>query len=483
MDGQESALIARPELVPNPPSLDVQVRAFEEGLLGFLEERGLPSEAIFVLVRERAVVFRNLDGVLEDLSTEQRREAVYIAKFLAAIATGLFDAALNYLWDETVLQLRQRVAAYDLAYFFDNAVRNEDKRKRLATEEDLAKLDDSELIEGARAVGLISELGYRQLDLIRYHRNWASAAHPNQNALTGLQLANWLETCIREAIALPLSQTAVRIKHLLQNIKTTSLSPIDAKEIAPALAALRQKEANRLAAGLFGIYTRSETTGQTRQNIQLLLPYLWGGVDEATRQSFGSKYGHFAASGDQQQKQLARQFLEIVSGEPYLPEDTRVAELDTAVENLLTAHRGYSNFYSEPTFARQLDRLIGEDGRVPEQVWERYIHGLVEVFLTNGHGVAWDADPIYLHLLGRFDSTAALKAILSFTNETIASRLQFSLCREKFRELLRLLRPKIPAAAVQELIDAIEAYDGPFEHLKDDSRITRRVDHLRTILA
>ena len=30
---------------------------------------------------------------------------------------GLFDAALNYLWDELVSELRRRVAGFDLAYF------------------------------------------------------------------------------------------------------------------------------------------------------------------------------------------------------------------------------------------------------------------------------------------------------------------------------------------------------------------------------
>lgn len=31
-------------------------------------------------------------------------------------------------------------------------------------------------------------------------RNWASTAHPNQNELTGLQLIEWLETCMRSYI-------------------------------------------------------------------------------------------------------------------------------------------------------------------------------------------------------------------------------------------------------------------------------------------
>lgn len=479
----ENQIVPIPQRALTRPNLDTQVRDFEQGLLGFLADRSLPSESIFVQVRERGVIFKNIDDVLDDLKIEQRSEAIYISKFIAAIATGLFDAALNYLWDETVAQLRRRVAAYDLEYFFDNAVRSEDKKKRLTTEDDLVKLDDSELIEGARAIGLISELGYKQLDLIRFHRNWASAAHPNQNSLTGLQLIGWLQTCIKEVIALPLSTTAVQIKHLLHNIKANAISAADAREIAPNLAVLHQSETNRLASGLFGLYVRPDSVPQTLQNIQLLLPYLWGGVDEETRKGFGIRYGHFAARGDQAQKQRARQFLEIVTGESYLPEDTRVAEIDTACDNLLTAHRGWNNFTSEPAFAGQLERLVGDTGSVPDAIQSRYILCLMEAFLTNGNGVSWGAEPLYLQLIQRLDSNQALMAILSFTDETIASRLQFPLVQKKFRELLDYLRPKITAAAVLELIDALEAYTGPLEHMRDDSRIKRKVAYLRTILA
>ena len=46
----------------------------------------------------------------------------------------------------------------------------------------------------------ITQLGYKHLDYIRDMRNHASAAHPNHNEITGLQLASWLETCIQEVI-------------------------------------------------------------------------------------------------------------------------------------------------------------------------------------------------------------------------------------------------------------------------------------------
>lgn len=76
-------------------------------------------------------------------------ERYIFQKFITAASSGLFDAALNYLWDETVFQLRRRVANYDIEYFYDVAVSSE-KRKRLSGTEDLSKLDDSELIKGQR---------------------------------------------------------------------------------------------------------------------------------------------------------------------------------------------------------------------------------------------------------------------------------------------------------------------------------------------
>jgi hypothetical protein len=54
-------------------------------------------------------------------------------------------------------------------------------------------------------------------------RNYASAAHPNQVQLTGLQLADWLETCIREVITLPPDWIAAHTGRLLANIRSHAM--------------------------------------------------------------------------------------------------------------------------------------------------------------------------------------------------------------------------------------------------------------------
>jgi hypothetical protein len=248
---------------------------FENTLIKYLEQLSLPSSNIFVPVSERATVFFNVERVLSHLSDTKLQNSEYITKYLAAVASGLFDAALNYLWDETVLELRKRVSKYDLSYFYDQAIRSADRRKQFNAESDLVNLSNSELIEGARKIELISQIGFKHLEYINFMRNWASAAHPNQVQITGLELITWLETCIREVISLPMSSVAIEIKKLLSNIKENQLTVDDARSIGSFFLQLTPEQAGSLLSGFFGIYCDHTTIPQTRDNIHLLLPMLW----------------------------------------------------------------------------------------------------------------------------------------------------------------------------------------------------------------
>ncbi|MBE9179274.1 hypothetical protein IQ268_11945 [Oculatella sp. LEGE 06141] len=470
-------------LVPSS-NYSSQITQFEDGLLRFIDQYGLPTTQVLVQVSERLKVFSNVEGVVDKIDAEQKQRSIYISKFIAASAAGLFDAALNYMWDETIYELRRRVARYDLAYFYDAAVgSSSEKRKRLNTEEDLVRIDDSELIQGSHEIGLISDLGFKHLDYVRYMRNWASAAHPNQNQITGLQLIGMLETCVIEVITLPLSNVVVGIKKLLANIKTNRIDETEAKQISSFFADLPREKVHTLAEGFFGIYTQADTTSQTRQNVRLLVPDLWGRLDEHTKQQVGVKYARFLANNEQDKQKLAREFLEAVSGLSYIPDGIRAAEIQTAIENLLSSHRGVNNFYSEPPFARQLQRLVGETGKVPLEINNEYVLCLVEVFLTNGNGVAWNAESIYTLMFDQFNPDQALIAILSFSDLNISSRLQHSLCQQKFRSLMEMMKNKVSMPAVKELIEAIEKYKGPLDKMKDDSEIKRKVTALRKIIA
>lgn len=469
------------ELTINENNYPSRINDFEKGLISFLDSHNLPSHGIFNNVNERLRVFSNIDYVIKQIDPRLSQKSIYLSKFLAASASGLFDASLNYLWDETILQLRKRVSQFDLEYFFDITVGG-DRRKNFKDETDLTKLQDSELINGAKEIELISELGFKHLTYINYMRNWASAAHPNQIEITGLQLISWLETCIKEVISLPIPSAAIQIKKLLSNIRKDPINAQNADEIGVFLTELSEEQSNSLAIAFFGIYTREDTDNLTRQNIKWLLPGLWKAIDEETKNSFGIKYGYFSANHETEQKKLSRQFLEIVEGQKYIPDDLRILEIQSALSNLINAHRVSNNFYNEPPFARELKRIIGTPPKIPNAINKSYVLTLVEVYLTNGNGVTWDAQPIYFELISHFDNKQATIALLSFTTNQISSSLQLELCKSKFIELLNLLRPKITNASTIELLDFILEFKGSFSEMRKDSRIIRALRNLEILL-
>ena len=93
------------------PRRDValDLRRFEEVLLSQLGAAGLPTDGVVVTVEQRRRMLMNLEAALGDLPPEKRPTAHYVSKMIAAVAVGLFDAALNYLWDETVSELQHSV--------------------------------------------------------------------------------------------------------------------------------------------------------------------------------------------------------------------------------------------------------------------------------------------------------------------------------------------------------------------------------------
>ena len=87
-----------------------------------LKEWGLPSENIIANTDERIRLINNLPSLMANIPAEQRQNATYLSRFVAGALIGLFDASLNYIWNEVVISLRKRIVYFGIDVFFDNAV-------------------------------------------------------------------------------------------------------------------------------------------------------------------------------------------------------------------------------------------------------------------------------------------------------------------------------------------------------------------------
>ncbi|MEU4523451.1 hypothetical protein AB0F52_32655 [Amycolatopsis sp. NPDC024027] len=465
------------EIVPAGGSGEIQVfgelQRFEQMLLEQLANAGLPVDGVLVELEEREQALTTLGRALSRLPVQDRGDSYYVSKMIAAAAAGLFDAALNYLWNETVGELRRRVANYDLAYFYEIAVPSPDRRKHLSSVEDLTKVDDIDLLRAALQIGLLSTSGHAQLDHIRYMRNYASAAHPNQVELTGLQLAAWLETCIRQVITLPYDTITAETKRLLANVKAARIDPVDVPLTTAFFEDLPPERADSLAAGLFGLYVAADRTPLIADNVILLWPDLWPFVSEDARRAFGLRYGRFTASADIAQAKSARELLELVAGIAYLPEKELAVEIDASLDALGAAHHGFNNFHTEPAPARAVAALIGARGEVPAAVEPKYLRTLVDVFLGNQYGVSWAAETIYRDLVERLDTSQAGVALRSFMDPTISVKLWAQVGRQRWDALLDILEPKLTSSADRALMAAVRAFTGTPDKLASDSNIVR----------
>lgn len=91
----------------------------------YLQELGLLYEGIIAPESERTTMSTILPQTIQQLSPQTKQNAVYLSKFVASSAIGLHDAALNYLWNQVIVSLREKVELYGMDLFYDAAVGGE----------------------------------------------------------------------------------------------------------------------------------------------------------------------------------------------------------------------------------------------------------------------------------------------------------------------------------------------------------------------
>jgi hypothetical protein len=438
-----------------PGEIQKDVDSFTSVLTTYLKTLGLPTQGVLVNISERKRVLSNLPSVVESLDVNSCKNSIYISKFTAACSVGLFDAALNFLWDETIASLRQKAALIDLEYFFSSVVTDQNRRSKLQSAEDLEKLEDWELVRGCQLTGILSDIGFKHLDYIRDMRNWASAAHPNQNQLTGLQVVSWLETCIKEVIGKEPSGPVIQVRLLLQNIRSRELTSYDVNPIISNIQKLPLEIVSSLLRTIFGMYTDSDMAASAKNNIKLIAKAVWNGAPDERRYEVGLKYATFAANADIPRRDSAREFLDIVGGMSYLPKETLARELEEKIQNLLNAHYGMNNFYNEPSHAKILVELVPKTGLIPQAIRGIYVKTIILCRIGNFYGMSWAATDYYDELISRFQEAEIQQIPCLLLDKEVSARLQSEACAKIFLEICEKLRKRATNVHTTSVFDRI----------------------------
>jgi len=395
-------------LIPSestPEKIETSIGAFNQPLSDLLRHIGLPTENVLKPIEERRKVIFSLESVLEILPMQDREKAYYLSKFTVAITAGLFDGALNFLWDETVKAVRNLAITYDLQYFYNVAETISSRYKNLSSIEDIEAITDYDLLEICRRIGLINDVNFKRLEHVNYLRNHASAAHPNENEITGHEMLSLLETCLKYAITAKPDHSVIQIKLLFQNIREKQIPDEDIPVICEELIKIPIERLDDFIQSLFGVYCDTRQSAETRENIEKISSQIWVKCSIDTKYRIGSKYGIFRKNGDQDRKDLAQKYLEKVNGLEYKDEDSLAAELIEKLQDLRTVHFEWNNFYNEYSHARSIENSLPKTG-IPKAARKMFVKIICLCYIGNGlgyrKGVDERAEIIYVKFLKLF---------------------------------------------------------------------------------
>lgn len=441
------------------PSKSHDLAAGTHAFQNYLAHYGLPTENVIASTEERRIVGENLPSFLNSLSADEKREARYLSKFVGSTAIGLFDAALNYVWNEVVLNLRKKAIVYGVDLFFDAAVGGS-ARASYKNEDDLQGLKDSVLLDTCRKLELISDVVYIKLSHILTMRNEVAASHPNVEKIGGFELLGWLQTCVRDVLQDRPSESAIRIVALVANLKasTNLLDQQTVTRFAAEACNLSIPHLNNLVLTMFGIYCAPDTASVLRGNILQLAPHIWTHAPDTIKYRIGIIIDGYRTNLQNDRLALGLGFLGVVGGLRYETIPARTVALTALTTRLEQTHQEYDNFWHEPPIMEEILRYCANVDDIPEPVLPTLTKTVVLCRLGRGltyrRGVSPGGLPLYDRYLGMLNEAGVVHALIALFEPTVNARLRNPVCQEHLEVILRTLSTR----AISERLRAVVNY-------------------------
>lgn len=414
---------------------DISLPALPNTVLPAIEQLtealGIPRD-VLASQEEIECAWRDLPRELREVPEQLRGELV--ARMCVAVSTGLFDGAMNYIWNAAILQLRQKIRNFGLSIVAQ--IKQSDFE-----EKNLLELQDSRLLELCLKLNIVDEDGFFFLDQCRDVRNNFSAAHPTIGTVNDREFTTFLNRCVRYALADSSSPKGVDISAFISAVKgqrfNDQQSQIWVQRLTETHAAQRQMLVNMV----HGVYCDPATAEPARLNAIDICSDLSGGFTTSIKSELINNHSEYVANGMEEKHTASLQFFEKLGILGLLNESEQHLVFFRAIERLWNVHNGMNNFYNEPPFAERLLEL-SQHGAVPETIQESFVETIACCRIGNGYGVSNGAVQFYDKIIRGFSprEISLLIRLASDRKTTLGNRVsQKGNCKSRFGHALDLI--------------------------------------------
>lgn len=395
-----------------------------------LESFGLPREVI-ASNEEIECAWRELPREISRIPVELRDGL--IARMCVATSVGLFDGAINYIWNAVILNLRARVISFGLGYVSQTL-------NKKFEEDDLYDLTDADLISLCRKLELLSEEGYFFLNQCRDIRNNFSSAHPSIAQIDDRELINFISRCCKHGINSDYILQGIHIADFIDTIKGRKLGDDAISSWVDKLENTFPAQRTLLIPMLHGIYCDSKSNEHTRLNAITICQRTVELFDSKTKSALIEQHASYLSKGDEEKIKASRLFFQKLDLLGMLTQSERHTIIKTACVSLIRVHQGFDNFYNEPPFAQSLC-AIASTTKIPNTVQEEFVEAVITCYVGNLYGVSRAAVPYYQEMIENF-SPREIGYLLEIpkTSTIFASRINSSsACKNRYIHALDLI--------------------------------------------
>lgn len=197
------------------------------------------------------------------------------------------------------------------------------------------------------------------------------------------------------------SNSAITVRKLIENVKKADsrLDPVILSSFQIAIKDLSTNMASNLITSLFGIFVSPKSATIVRTNALEVSKIVWGYCRTETKYDLGEKVDIYRNNLDEEKAKVAESFFEECDGLQYLSLNTRILQISALCDELLAAHTGYNNYYSEPQYAKSIMNYIKVAEDIPEERMEKIINTFLSCRIgrevTYCHGVSPSAENYY----------------------------------------------------------------------------------------
>lgn len=394
---------------------------------------GVPRD-ILASGQEIQTAWNNLPGVMNKVPPVLRTEG--LARMCVAVAAGLFDSAINYIWNASIIELREKVKRFGLP------VVEQLLSKSNFDEQALFDLKDADLLNLCLKLNLITEDGYFFLDQCRDIRNNFSAAHPVVGKIDDHEFIGFANRCAKYALGNEHNPVGVNISAFMVAVKGTKFSEEQKDQWVQRITKTHEAQQYLLFGTLHGIYSDPGSVEQSRVNALMIASAFAPHFTPKAKSDLINRHHDYIAKGDEKRHKASQQFFERLGMLSLLGEHEFHSLISNASKRLLGIHQATDNFYNEPPFAERVLQLT-QQGAIPDTVKEELVTVVVTCATGNQYGISHAATPHYTKIIQGF-SPSEVEMMLSLPNKNllVSQRIKtHSSCRNRFKALVGLIDP------------------------------------------